>query len=275
MRIRILLIVILSAVSSFAQSTCNQLTRQALELYGCIDSLKGFPKQMESQIASQFAQDQSLTPADKEKLAETMIKSLSVERLIANVTKQAALGCDPEGMRKVVRVLRTPLVQKMRRFEAQTSSPEFAERFQKYLNSPEVQTPPEKRAALVDQLITATGVREVMVDSIIATAGGMLKGLGAPLQSQEQIEEMRQQIESNAGQQVNLMMLTVYHDASDQELQDYVAALSAKEFKAFSDAYAKALVNGISEESRNAGLALRAVLAEKAAQQKPAPAPSK
>jgi hypothetical protein len=259
-------LVLFSVSSCFAQSSCSETIHQALEAYGCLDSLKSFPAQIRSQAEAQMARDVSVKEEDKAAFVSTMVESVDVSRLIKNVESDMTSGCDGAQMKTVLEQIRTPLVQKMRALEAISGSPEQAAKMEKTLQLPDVQSPPPKRAALVKKLIDATGADTIAVEAAVTTSQSLLKGMGAPTSDPAQVAMLTSQIKENSYQQLSQMMLVVYHDATDEELERYVTLLETKPFREFNRSFGKAMVHSFGEESRQAGVALRRLYEERQAE---------
>lgn len=249
-----------------AQPSCGQMVHQALEAYGCLDSLKSFPAQMRSQAEAQMARDHSVKTEDKAAFVSAMVESVDVNRLIKNVESDMSVSCNSAEMKTALAQIRTPLVQKMRGLEAISSSPEQAGKIEQTLQLPEVQSPTPKRAALIKRLVEVTGADSIAVDAAITTSQSLLKGMGAPAPDRGQVAMMTSQIKDTAYQQLNQMMLVVYHDATDEELEKYVTLLDTKSFRDFNRSFGKAMVRSFGEESRQAGAALRKLYEERQAE---------
>jgi hypothetical protein len=259
----VLAVILLAATTCAAQSSCSETLHQALVAYGCIDSLKTFPTQMRAQAESQMSQDSSLNDQDRLTIVDAMVNSVNVDRLIKSVEADMAPSCDSAQTKTLLVQINTPLVQKMRAMEAFTNSPGAAQRVQETLKLPDVQSPSEKRSALIRELITVTGAADIAVDAAVQTSQAMLKGMGAPAGDADHVASLSSQIQRSAQQQITQMMLVVYHDATDEELQKYVAILGTKAFRDFNQSFARAMVKSFAEESRQAGMALRKVFEEK------------
>lgn len=259
----ILAVVLLAASTCASQSSCSETLHQALVAYGCIDSLKTFPTQMRAQAESQMSQDSSLNDQDRMTIVDAMVNSVDVDRLIKNVEADMTPGCDPVETKTVLAQINTPLVQKMRAMEALTNSPGAAQEVQNRLKLPDVQSPSKKRSAVIGELVAVTGAADIAVDAAVQTSQAMLKGMGAPASDADHIDSLSSQIRRGAQQQITQMMLIVYRDATDEELQKYVAVLGTKSFRDFNQSFARAMIKSFAEESRQAGMALRKVFEEK------------
>lgn len=267
MRSKFLFFVLLTAIGCTAQNTCQQLAPKAIELYGCIDSLKNFPEQVNQQISGQLSVDQRMTPVEKEQFAETVRKSIRVDRLIKNVESDVIASCNASEMKKVIEQLNTPLVHKMLAYEAISNSPAGIETLNASLELPEVKSPSGKRAELIRALVKTTGAADAMVETVVETTSSMVEGMGAPPTPPEKLAEARRRIEPGVTQQINEMMLAVYHDASNEELEKYIALQGTAPFQHFNRSLSKAMVNGSATEMRFAGQALRNMMEEKKAKE--------
>jgi hypothetical protein len=270
-RTYILTLVLIASITCTAQSSCDQLVPKALELFGTIDALKSFPAQMQAQMSAQLAQDKSLSAGDREKFADAVLKGMDVDRLTKSVQQSMITSCKAEEYKTVLEQLNTPLFQKMRAFEEASNTAETAQQLQKNMQSPAVKSPPEKRAALIHQLVSVSGAADSMVDTVVETARALREGMGAPPPDVQQMADLRKRVTANAGPQMNQMMLAVYLDATDAEMEKYIAVLGTKSFADFNSALSKAMVQGMAEESRYAGMALRKAIDQKQAEQ-PSPA---
>jgi hypothetical protein len=256
----LLCVLILCATFCGAQNTCDQLVPKALELYGANESLRHFPAQMQAQMEQRMDQDKSLNAADRAKLVAAIQGSMNVERLIKNVENSVTAGCNPAEMQQVLVQLNTPLFQKMRTLEAVSSSTEGAAKLQQYAALPEVKSPPAKRAALISELVYVSGAADTMIDTVIETARALQEGIGAPAPPAEQLSQLRSQVQANAKTQMNQLLLAVYHQATDDELEKYIAALRTRPFQNFNRQVSSATVKGFGEETRHVGLALKQML---------------
>jgi hypothetical protein len=263
--IRVFLLLLTTAAIASAQSTCEQLVPKALELYGCLETLKGYPQQTAQQIATQASQHQELTAAQRQEILDTISKAISVDRLIKNVETPMIATCNVEEMTTLLEQLQTPLVQKMTKMESASTDPAMGEKIQNAMKSPAVQSPPEKRSVLVKRLVNTTGTVDTAVNTVVETSKAMMDGIGAPAPTAEQVAQMRQQVEAGVSQNINQLMLATYADASDEELEKYVNLLTTKPFRDFNEAYAKAMVDGFASESRQIGIAMRKLADEKRA----------
>lgn len=275
---RLLLIILLSAAPVFAQGDCAKLTHDALEAYGCLESMKNYPAQLQAQLGAQIGHDTSMSESEKARFSETIMKNISADRLIKNVESNMTASCKPAEMEKVLTEIKTPLVQKMRVLESAPNTAEGAEKLRQYLESPAAKNVTPVRKKLIDEMVAASDSTEALVDVIIETSRGMMEGMGAQAASPEQIAEMRTRLSATAGQQMKNTMLAVYRDATDAELEKYVAMQKEPAFHDFNVAFQKAVASGMGTEARTTGAALKVLLEQisaerkKAEEQKSAPA---
>ncbi len=267
MRRHLLAFIFFAAGICAAQSTCEQLVPKAMELYGTNDALRSFPAQMQSQINGQMSQDKSITEAERAKLTDTITKSMDVNRLIKTVEQGMLVSCNPADLNKVIEDLNTPLLQKMRAFESATNTPEGAQKLQHTLTLDDVKSPPDERTTLIRRLMNTSGAADAMTDTVIATSRGMMEGVGAPPLKEEQIVDMRRQVEAMSYQQMNMLMTAIYHDASDADLSAYIKVMNSKAFQDFMMTMTKAMVKGMADEARFTGIALKKITDERQAQQ--------
>lgn len=249
-----------------AAPKCEELVHKALETYGCLESLRNFPLQIQQQAGAQLANDSSITEDEKAQVMDAVMKSIDVGRLIRNVESEMVQKCNADEYREVIATLNTPATQKMIHLEATPDSPESMEKMEKLLSSGELQKAPAKRAEAVRRLMEATGAANATVETVVQTSRAMMEGLGAPPASDEKIRELREQVEGTMSENLYLMMLAVYNDASDEDLENYVAMVETKPFRAFNSSFTSAMVNGVALESRHAGEALKSLAQKKRAQ---------
>lgn len=276
-RLLFLFLISLSA-PVLAQNQCDKLTHETLEAYGCLDSLKNYPTQLQAQLTAQVGQDQSMSGTEKARFSEAIMKNISADRLTKNVEASISTGCNPQEMTAVLAKIKMPLVQKMRALEAAPNTPQGAEKVRDFLASPAAKTQTEKRKKLVDDLMLATDASNLLASTIVETSRGMMEGMGAPPATPDQLMEMRTRVQGQADDQMKMAMLGIYRDASDDELSQYVAVEQSPEFRTFNQAFGKAVANGMGAEARVMGAALKQLLDQmaedrKKAQQPQAPAP--
>jgi hypothetical protein len=260
MRKFLLLILLSLSAPVLAQNQCDKLVHEALEAYGCLDSLKTYPAQLQGQMNSQIARDQSMTDAEKSRFSEAVMKSISADRLIKYVETSMSAGCNPQELTTVLAEIKMPLVQKMRALEASANTPEGAEKLRQYLASPQSKAQPEPRKKLIGDLTVATNSTNALIDVIVETSRGMLEGMGAPPATPDQISDMHHQIEGQAEEQMKITALAIYRDASDEDLQKYVALQQSAALRNFNQSFSKALANGMGAEARVTGAALKQLL---------------
>ena len=274
----LMLVLFATPIVLLAQEECQKLTHEALEAYGCLDSMKNYPAQLQAQLGAQVGHDTSMSESEKARFSETIMKNISADQLIKMVEATMSANCKPAELKKVLAEIKTPLVQKMRAFEDAPNTPAGAEKLRTYMESAAAKNVTPERKKLIDEMLAASNSTEALVDVIVETSRGMLEGMGAPAASPEQVTEMRKRVSANAGQQMKDTMLAVYRDASDAELEKYIAIQNEPAFRDFNLSFRKALANGMGAEARTTGIALKALLEQitaerkKAEEQKPAPA---
>jgi hypothetical protein len=244
----------------FAQDQCAKLTLETLEAYGCLESLKSYPAQLQAQLSAQTGHDPSMSDAEKARISDAIMKNISAERLIKSVEASISTGCNPQQMTAVLAKIRTPLVQKMRALEAAPNTPEGAEKVRAYLASPKAKSQTEKRKKLIDELMVAIDSSNLLVSTIVETSRGMIEGMGAPPATPDQLIEMRTRVQGQADEQMKTAMFAIYRDTSDDELAQYVAIEQSPEFRTFNQAFGKAVASGMGAEARVMGAALKPLL---------------
>jgi len=278
MRKFLFLLLFLSSIPVFAQGDCAKLTHDALEAYGGLESMKNYPAQLQAQLSAQIGHDTSMSQSEKARFSETLMKNISADRLIKNVEAAMTASCKPADMEKVLTEIKTPLVQKMRVLEAAPNTSEGAEKLRQYMESPAAKNVTPARKKLIDDMVTVSNSTEALVDTIVETSRGMLEGMGAPAATPEQIAEMRKRVSERADEQMKETMLAVYRDATDADLEKYVAIQKEPAFRDFNISFRKAVANGMGTEARTTGAALKVLLEQisaerkKAEEQKTAPA---
>ncbi len=237
-----------------------------------MDSLRAVPAQIQQQVDAQMAQDTRMTAAEKQEFSQVMLTSIHTDRLIRNVQTDVIAGCNAAEMKSVVDQLNTPLLQKMRGLEAMSTTAAGSVKLRQNLASREVQSPTPNRSRLVRELVTTAGVADTTVETLVETSRSMMEGMGAPPPTREQLSEMRSEVQPVMTRQLNQMMLAVYRDATDEELEKYIAALKTPAFMHFNQSFSKAMIKGIAIESRFAGESLKKLLDKKVQQSKSGPA---
>lgn len=260
MRLLVLFFVLSLSAPVFAQDQCAKLTHETLEAYGCLDSLKNYPAQLQAQLGAQVGQDQSMSKAERTRISNAITKNISADRLIKNVETSISTGCNPQEMTAVLAKVKTPLVQKMRALEAAPNSQAGAEKVRAYLASPKAKTHTEKRTKLVDDLMIAIDGSNLLVSTIVETSRGMMEGMGAPPATPDQVIEMRSRVQGQADKQMKTAMFAIYRDATDDELAQYLAIEQSPEFRTFNQAFSKAVSTSMGTEARAIGAALQPVL---------------
>jgi len=268
------LLLAITAVSAPAQEQCSSLVHRALETYGCIDALKAYPAQLQRQINGQLERNRSMSEEDRKRVSEAISRNTSSDRLIQSVETRLSDGCNPAELESFLTEIRSPLVQKMRAFEAAPQTPETSAQLEKNFSANEAQPPSETRKKLIQELMDATDTTNVMVNTIVETSRGMVEGMGAPPAESEQIAHMRQRIHDNTAMQMTNMMLAIYHDATDDELRQYLELQQKPQFRHFNASFSEAMIAGMGLQARSAGAAMREVLNQiKADQEKAQPQP--
>jgi hypothetical protein len=274
MRRLLFLLLLCLAAPLVAQDQCEKLTHETLQAYGCLDALKNYPSQLQAQLSAQIGHDQSMNAAEKARFTDAIMKNISAERLAKNVETSMSTGCNPLDLTTVLADVKTPLVQKMRGFEAVLNTKEGAEQLRTYLASPAAQSATEKRKKLIGDLIAASDSTDALVETIIATSRGMMEGMGAPSPTAEQVAQMKQRVQGQADSQMQSTMLAVYRDATDDELEKYVSLQQSAPMKSFNQAFGKAVAKGMGMEAHAMGVVLKQLLEQLAAERKKTEAPT-
>jgi hypothetical protein len=248
--------------SAFAQEQCGSIVHRVLEVYGGLDTLRSYPEQLLRQINGQLKRDQSMTEEQKAKLSHGIAQSISVDRLINGVETRLSTGCNPAEMEGLLKEMQAPLVQKMRGLEASAQTAEGSAKLDENLATIDKEPPSENRKRLIRELMDATDTTDITVSAILATTRGVVEGMGMPPADEEQVARMRQRIRDSTDAQMNRLMLAVYRDATDEELQRYVAFQQKPEFRKFNQQFSSAMIAGIGAEALSAGTTMRALLNE-------------
>jgi hypothetical protein len=268
------LVLFFLTVSAVGQDQCPKLSHETLEAYGALEALKNYPSQLQAQLTAQIGHDQSMTAPEKARFSDAIARNISAERLARNVEASVSAGCNPQELTTVLTDIKSPLVQKMRTYEAVLNTPAGAEKLRAYLASPAAQAATGERKKLVADLIAASASTDALVDTIVETSRGMMEGMGAPAPTPEQLAQMKQRVQGQANQQMQSTMLAIYRDATDEEFEKYVALQQSAPMRNFNQAFGKAVAKGMGVEARAMGVVLKQLLDQLSEERKKAAAPA-
>ncbi|PIQ83714.1 MAG: hypothetical protein COV75_05895, partial [Candidatus Omnitrophica bacterium CG11_big_fil_rev_8_21_14_0_20_63_9] len=177
-------------------------------------------------------QRQDLSPEEAVFLKRALIESHHPELFAEAARERFTKSFDAEKFSKVRAWFQEPLGLKMRQYERAASNAQVAQEAEQYFSMLKESPPAAERVALIDRLDQATQSTETTLNVVMAAAES-LWNLGAEMNPKGAVRERRkwelqqQQLVAQQREVYNAAvvasLLFTYRDATDQELEQYIA----------------------------------------------------
>lgn len=260
---------IASAAAQDPAPECGALTAQALELSGMNEFVEQLPAIFEEYARDKMEED-AASPEEQEKFLAAMQGVFDPEVVSAGLRTALERECEPAVMQSAVASLDSPLAQKMRKLEAAAGTAEGAQRLEEFAGNLPGNPPEAGRLQLVRRLDEISGASEFQADMTIAMLQGMAEGFGQEKQAAEQLPTVRRDLFPVVRASVLVTMLFSYQEASDQELNDYIALYESEPLQRFTRTVTQAFNAAVKGQAKEAARRLKA---GSPAGQSPAPTP--
>ncbi|MES1929092.1 hypothetical protein SADO_07547 [Salinisphaera dokdonensis CL-ES53] len=196
--------------------------------------------------------------ADRQRLRDVVFEAYNPQTLQAdvaeNLREQASSTGNQQALVVAAEQLDTPLATKMIGLESTTGQANFAQDFKAFVNEPATARRKE-RLRQIDALAQDMQIIELQTGFNVTLLEAMIRGRNAASAPEYQVDqpridqmvsETRNNIEGKLEQRVPLMLLYVYRDVSDAELQSYVQLQDRPELVWTNQALKTAIIDALS-----------------------------
>ena len=196
--------------------------------------------------------------ADRQRLRDVVFEAYNPQTLQAdvaeNLREQASSTGNQQALVVAAEQLDTPLATKMIGLESTTGQANFAQDFKAFVNEPATARRKE-RLRQIDALAQDMQIIELQTGFNVTLLEAMIRGRNAASAPEYQVDqpridqmvsETRGNIEGKLEQRVPLMLLYVYRDVSDAELQSYVQLQDRPELVWTNQALKTAIIDALS-----------------------------
>lgn len=236
----------------------DALIDEALTLSGIRKQIESLPAQMRAGV------DLSQSPMP-EKDRATVVKILGGAfrsgPILTTVRTALQKGYDPLQMGLLLAQLRTPVARKMAERETVTAEPAFAQNLLAYAATLKTAPPAPERVARLAKLDAVSGATDLSLEMRSMVVAAVLKAQGSRLPPEKRLEPARAEAMARelvgqqrdaARQDMLVVLLYAYRDATDEELDEYTALEGSDSSQWFQEIYRKALVEALATATETA-----------------------
>jgi hypothetical protein len=252
---------------SLPYAACAQ-SAEALETAGRLVSrsglavqLESYPKQMDEELAQAGGQ---LPEAVLQALRDAARISFSAEQMQRQITQHLAANMALADMKQALVWLESDAGQRMVRAEEAAANNLSQQVLQDYLTEYRQNPPSSRRANLIAGLIEATRAVEHSAHAVESIALGVAVGMNAaqPVQNQVGLEQLRshlrtvlppEQLRAQMAGMMPVLFAYTYHDASDADLEQYLAFNQSPLGNRYNDAVMAAFIEALTRASVSMG----------------------
>ena len=196
--------------------------------------------------------------ADRQRLRDVVFEAYDPQTLLADVAEtvreQASASGHEQALVVAAEQLDTPLATKMIGLESTTGQANFAQDFKAFVNEPATARR-KARLRQIDSLAEDMQIIELQTGFNVTLLEAMIRARNAASTAEYQVDQPRieQMVAKTRGnikgkleQRVPLMLLYVYRDVSDAELQSYAQLQDRPELVWTNQALKAAIINALS-----------------------------
>ncbi len=236
----------------------DALIEEALTLSGGRRTIESLPAQVR---AGAEASQSPLPAKERAAIAKIIAEAFRPGPILASVRTAFQRNYDAMQMGLALAQLRMPVVRKMTELEVAVNAADFGQKLRAFAAGLKDAPPPEDRVARLAQLDAISGATELMLDIRVSAVASTLKILSslmppdkriAPAQAEVMARDLVSQQRDAARQEMLLIFLYAYRDATDQELDEYIAIEGSEPGRWLQGIYKKALLEALTAASEAA-----------------------
>ena len=236
----------------------DALIDEALTLSGVRKQIEALPSQVR---AGAEASPSPLPAKERATVAKIIADAFRSGPILATVRTAFQKSYDPTQMGLLLAQLRTPLARKMSELEGATSEPDFAQKLRAFAVQLKDAPPAQDRVARLVQLEAINGATDLVLELRATSIATALKAL-SPLMPPEKrtppdrvdalARDVAGQQRDATRQEMLLVYLYAYRDATDQELDEYIGIEGSEAGRWFHDIYRKARLEALTAATETA-----------------------
>lgn len=236
----------------------DALVDEALTLSGVRKQIEALPAQVR---AGAEASPSPLPAKERATVAKIIGDAFRSPQILAAVRTAFQKSYDPTQIGLLLAQLRTPLARKMAELEGATSEPGFAQKLRAFAVELKDAPPAQDRLARLAQLEALSGATDLVLELRATAIAAALKALSPLLPPEKRMppdrvdglaREVAGQQRDATRQEMLLVYLYAYRDATDQELDEYIGIEGSEAGRWFQDIYRKALLEALTAATETA-----------------------
>jgi len=258
---------VLFALAASPPPVCSQVVRIAPKLGPCdpalveagldVSSLKDFGKLMAAEVDPMFAQmertmraqGRRLSAGERERVYAILRQAFDADALAQEVQLSMKSHCDSKVFAVAVEQLHAPLPTKIRAFEDAFNRAHSQAAVNRYAASLQRHPPGQQREALIAALEKTVHQADFTADIDAQVILALYMGLTGQPTNDAQFATIRDQLLPSVRQATRVELLMIYHNVSDEDLDQYIMLLRTPALQRFQTIYKSALQNAIVRRS--------------------------
>ncbi len=214
----------------------------SLDQLGLLANSEGFFKQVT---------DGRTLPSEAAALVKQAIRNaFAVPAMKSDLERRLASVCKPEQWSQVVQDLKSPLLARMMRLEAEAVSPETQAQVAEYTASLR-QTPPDAdRMQEIQKLDESAGATDFSAGELVALTLGLNSGGGGAAPNEAAMRDYREEMKRQIHESILVSMLFVYRNVGKEDLERYAMMLRTAPLRGFYEQARQAFLGMVEDHSR-------------------------
>ncbi len=234
------------------------LIDEALTISGIRRQIEGLPAQV---LAGAETGQSPLPPKDRAAVARIIADAFRAGPILTTVRTALQKNYDATQMGLLLAQLRTPTARKMAEFESAATAPDVVDKLRAFAARLKDAPPAPERVVRLAQLDQATETTDIVLELRTVSLAAALKVLSAlmppekrtaPAQAEAMAKEFVGRQREAARQEMLLLFLYVYRDATDQEIEEYIAIGGSESGRWFQAIYRRALAEAVTTATATA-----------------------
>lgn len=236
----------------------DALIDEALTISGITRQIEGLPAQVR---AGAETGQSPLSPKDRAEVARIIADAFRAGPILATVRTALQRNYDAAQMGLLLAQLRTPTARKMAALESAATAPDVVDKLRAFAAQLKDAPPVPDRVARLAQLEQATETTDIVLELRTVSLAAALKVVSplmppekrpAPARVEAMAKEFVGRQREAARQEMLLLFLYVYRDATDQELEEYTAIGGSESGRWFQAIYRRALAEAVTTATETA-----------------------
>jgi hypothetical protein len=236
----------------------DALIDEALEIAGIKRQLEGLPAQVKAGVD---LSQSPLPPKERAAVVKVIGDAFRPAPILATLRSAFQKNYDPLQMGLFLAQLRSPTARKMAAFEGRAADADMVSKLRAFTARLKDAPPAPARVARLAELDAASGSTEFVLELRVAALTAVFKVVSALMPPEKRpgaaavesaAKNLVGQQREAARQEMLLLFLYVYREATDEELDEYVGVSSGEPGRWFQAIYHKGLIEALSAATESA-----------------------